>query len=142
MNLAAGEYASLRVEQRGIDVFVQVVEPGGTIVEFDAESRKQGSEPVIVVAGPPASYELRIQPRYAKDLPGRYTIRVEEVRPATDRDRDLFESYRLDRRLHRLTEVSKLDDAVQTAERALAIRETLSQPDDATADTSSTGWPP
>ncbi len=127
--LAAGEYASLSVEQRGIDVFVQVVEPGGTIVEFDAESRKRGNEPVIVVAGPAASYEIRIQSRYAKDLPGRYTIRVEEVRPATDRDRDLFESYRLGSEANRLTELSKLDDAVQTVERALALQEKVSQPD-------------
>ena len=128
--LTAGEYAGLSVEQRGIDVFVQVVEPGGAIVEFDAESRKQGIEPVIVVAGPAASYELRIQPRYAKDPPGRYMIRIEEVRPATERDRDLFESYRLGSEANRLTELSKLDDAVQTVERALAMQEKLSQPDD------------
>jgi hypothetical protein len=110
-------------------VFVQVVEPCGTIVECDAESRKQGNEPVIVVAGPAANYELRIQPRYAKDSPGRYTIRIAEIRPATERDRDLFESYRLGSEANRLTDLSKLDDAVQTVERALAMQEKLSQPD-------------
>ncbi len=130
LDLSAGEYASLSVEQRGIDLYAQVVDPGGTIVEFDAESRKQGTEPVIVVAGAPTRYEVRIQPRYAKDPPGRYVIRVDEVRPATDRDRDLFESYRLGSEANRLTELSKLDDAVQTAERALALREKVSEPRD------------
>ena len=128
--LAAGEYASLNVEQHGIDVFVQVVEPGGAIVEFDAESRKQGREAVIVVAASPENYEIRIQSRYAKDPPGRYAIRVDEVRTATERDRDLYESYRLGSEAARLTEVGKLDDAVQVAERALALRETVAEPGD------------
>ena len=43
--LAKDQYAAAIVEQRGIDVVVQLMDPAGKqIAEFDAESRRQGQE--------------------------------------------------------------------------------------------------
>ena len=46
LTMAAGEYAGVTVEQRGIDVVVEVRSADGKLIaEFDSESRKQGREP-------------------------------------------------------------------------------------------------
>src|SRR5947207_9019922 len=52
LTLAAGECANLLVDQRGIDVVVQVQDlDGKPIFEIDSERRPQGKESVTVVAG-------------------------------------------------------------------------------------------
>jgi hypothetical protein len=90
LSLAAGEYASLVVEQRGIDVVVQVLDPGGKVTtEFDSESRRNGQELVSLIADSAVNYDLRIRAKYPKDTPGRYAVRVVEVRQTTERDRSL-----------------------------------------------------
>jgi hypothetical protein len=121
--LDAGEFARLTVEQRGIDVVVQVEDTGKIIAEFDTESRKQGREPVVLAADRAGTYELRVRPRYVKEPAGRYEIRVDEVRPATDGDRIVFDSLRLGSEVSRLAELGKLDEAIQTGGRAGATRE-------------------
>jgi hypothetical protein len=120
--LEAGECARLTVEQRGIDVVVHVEDTGKIIAEFDTESRKQGREPVVLAG----TYELRVRPRYVKEPAGRYEIRLDEVRPATDGDRIVFDSFRLGSEVSRLAELGKLDEGIQTGGQALALREKVS----------------
>src|SRR5437867_5077435 len=94
--LNAGEYADLVVEQRGIDVAVNLGDSAGTLIaQFDAESRKQGREVVGVVAQSRSVFRVNVRARFPRDAAGRYEIRIGEIRPATDRDRDLFEAHRL-----------------------------------------------
>ena len=127
VTLRAGEAAGITVEQRGIDVVVQVLDPGGTtIAEFDLESRKQGAEPVALVAVDASEFELKIRPRYVRSPAGRYAIRIDDVRPATEQDRALFESFRLAFNAVQLADQGKLDDAIRTGESALALREKAS----------------
>src|SRR5262249_3133472 len=91
--LAAGEYAVIVVEQRGIDITVQLLDAGGHVAaEFDSESRKQGRELVGLVADAPVRYEVRVAPKYPKETAASYEIRLAEVRPATELDRFLFEA--------------------------------------------------
>ena len=124
--LETGEYAHLTVEQRGIDVVVQIEDSGALLAEFDSESRKQGREPIVLAAGRAGTYEVIVRPRYVREPAGRYEIRVDELRPATDGDRIVFDSLRLGSEVSRLAELGKLDDAIQTGERALALREKTS----------------
>src|SRR5262249_48617841 len=94
--LKAGEAADLVVEQRGIDVVVRVGDSAGALIaEFDADALKQGKEVVGVAAEAPTEYRVTVRPRYRRDAAGHYEIRVDGIRPATDRDRDLFEAHRL-----------------------------------------------
>jgi CHAT domain-containing protein len=130
--LPAGDYAGLVVEQRGIDVAVQVLDTAGRVsIEFDSESRKHGREVVGLVADTPVNFQLRIQARYPKDAAAQYTIRVAELRPATERDRSGFEAHRLGTQAQQLDDAGRYDDAVSVVQRAIAVSEQAFGPGDA-----------
>jgi CHAT domain-containing protein len=130
--LAAAEYANLSIEQRGIDVVVQLLGPDGTLIaEFDSESRKQGKEIVGLVADSAVNYGLRIKARYSKAPTARYEVRVVDVRPATEHDRSAFEARKLSTDALKLEASGKFEEAIQLVERASALAEKTSGPDDA-----------
>jgi CHAT domain-containing protein len=132
LTLAAGEYAGVTVEQRGIDVAVEVRSADGKLIaEFDSATGKQGREQVGVVADSPVSYLLRIKARYPKDPMGGYAVQVAEVRPATEPDRALFEAHQRSTESLAAAAAGKYDDAVKLAEQALALGEKASGPEDA-----------
>jgi hypothetical protein len=61
ITLAEGEFLSVVVEQRGIDVVVKLVGPDGEqISESDSEPRKEGEETVSQVAEVAGSYRLSV----------------------------------------------------------------------------------
>jgi CHAT domain-containing protein/tetratricopeptide (TPR) repeat protein len=86
--LQAGQYAYVIAEQKGIDVAVRLIGPDGhRIVRVDSPNGRQGPEPVREVAEAATTYRIEVvcsDPTAAK---GRYEIRIEELRPATDGDR-------------------------------------------------------
>jgi CHAT domain-containing protein len=127
--LAAGTYAGVTVEQRGIDVVLEVLSAGGKVIaEFDSAAGKQGREQVGLTADSPVNYQMRIKARYPKDPIGRYEIRAVEVRPATEPDRALFEAHKLSTESLTAAGAGKYDDAIELAERALALGEKASGP--------------
>ena len=70
--------------------------------------------------------------RGIRELPGgKYEIRVVEVRPANDRDNQLFKAHRLSTEAAALREAGKYDDAIARAEMAIASAEKALDPDDA-----------
>src|SRR5262245_42847262 len=82
LSLANGEYASVVVEQRGIDVVVQARRPDGTVIaDFQTEIRRDGQELVDIVAGAAGSYVLAIKPGPGP-VSGSYSIRLAGRRPA------------------------------------------------------------
>src|SRR5215470_8348674 len=124
LTLADGQYVNLVVDQRGIDVVVKLLGPDGKpIMEFDSESRAQGQEAVSLVAEAAGSYQLSVQPKLNNAAAGRYEIRIEELRAATDDDRALYEARKLVSECVRLRSAGKYDLALPLAERALAITE-------------------
>ena len=127
--LAAGEYVDLAVEQRGIDVAVEVLNAEGkAIADVDLDLRLQGSERVEIVADAPQVYVINIQAK-AKASPGRYEIRFTELRVATDKDHKLEEARKLNRDVSRLQAADKIAEARPLAERVLAIREEVLEPE-------------
>src|SRR5438105_1817631 len=88
VGLAAGQYVRLVVVQRGIDVVLHVLGPDGKpLADYDDEKRLYGQENAELVAGPAGTYTLNVAPKYRYLPPGRYEIRVVELRAATERDR-------------------------------------------------------
>src|SRR5206468_4163815 len=81
ITLAAGQYLNMVVDQRGIDVAVQVVAPGGErLMEVDSPNGAQGDEPVMLIAETAGVYRLNVV-SLEKDAPaGKYEIRVKELR--------------------------------------------------------------
>src|SRR5215475_13533274 len=129
LTLADGQYVNLVVDQRGIDVVVKLFGPDGkAIMEFDSESRVQGQESVSLVAEAGGSYQLSVQSKLNRSAAGRYEIRIEELRAATDDDRALYEARKLISECVRLRSAGKYDEALPLAERALEIRQRVLGP--------------
>ena len=124
LTLDAGQYANLVVDQRGINVVVQLSGPDGKrIMEFDSESRPQGKESVSLVAEAAGSYRLIVRPKQKEAPEGSYEIRIEILRAATDDDRDLWQARKLVAEGIGLYGAGKYDEARPLYEHAIEIRE-------------------
>ena len=129
VTLAAGECATIIVEQRGIDVIVRARREGGTDdVEFQEEVRPNGQEQVDVVADKSGSYILAIAPSNGI-YSGTYAIRAVTRRAATDSDRSMYEARRLRTTALGLAKAARFTDARQPFERAITISEAVRGPD-------------
>ncbi|HJQ70799.1 MAG TPA: CHAT domain-containing tetratricopeptide repeat protein [Blastocatellia bacterium] len=90
MTLKAGEYIKAVVDQKGIDVSITLLGPGGKkIAEVDSTSVNT-KEAVSLVAETAGEYVLEVRRQDGDATAGRYEIRIEEWRPATQKDRDRF----------------------------------------------------
>lgn len=124
ITLVEGQYASLIVEQRGIDVIVQLFGTNGKSIDsFDGEIRTEGEEKVEVLAETSGSYRLVVRMKYPKLPAGRYEIRLIEVRDATENDRLLYEGNELETASGRLASAGKYDEAIPVEEKALELQE-------------------
>src|SRR5215467_2602068 len=93
ISLAEGEFARVVVEQKGIDVVVQVRDADDEeIDEFQEEIRPYGEEDVDVVAAKAGLYTLTVVAGGGATSPGLYSIRLDRRRPATAADRLVQES--------------------------------------------------
>jgi len=132
VELAAGECAIVTIEQHGIDLIVSVLDGSGNVVAtIDDDSRKDGRERVSVIADSAGTPSFRVSARYPKNAVGAYTVRVDEIRPATDRDRALVEARRLLTESANLRYAGKFDDALNRGARAIALAEQAVGPRDA-----------
>ena len=129
--LAAGEYARVVVEQRGVDVIASVRgADSSAIEEFEDDIRTVGCEQVEMVADSAGVYGLAIRTAPGTVGPGSYAVRLAERRPATDADRELQESRRLRAIALRLYDQGRFDLARSRLERALALTEAARGADD------------
>lgn len=124
--LTAGQYLKLTVEQRGVDVAVQLLGPERNLLfEFAEENRRQGKEEAQLVAESSGVYGVNIVAKLNEPLGGKYEISIDEIRPATPRDISLQDARRLYFESVRLQGAGKYDEALQSAERGLEIREKI-----------------
>ena len=131
LTLQGGERAALTIDQRGIDVLVRVLDPTGTAAaEFDAEARKEGQEQAQVVAEEEATYRVVVSARYPRAAAGAYAIRVDTILRATDEDRLLDTTRRLETTIEPLRAAGKYADAVASLTEAAQLAERALGPDD------------
>ena len=124
ITLAEGQYLSVVVEQRGINVAVRMVgTKGETITEWDRELTLQGRENAELVADTAGSYRVTIEAKPRMAASGFYRIRVMELRAATETDQTLAEARKLHWEGRRLYLAGKYDQALPLVEKALRIRE-------------------
>jgi CHAT domain-containing protein/Tfp pilus assembly protein PilF len=130
IKLAAGQYAKLLVDQRGIDVVVKLSGPDRKqITEFDSEIGTQGQETVEWVTEGADNYWLDVGVKQKNAEMGRYMIQLVELRIATENDRTLHEARKLQIEFDRLYLAGKYDEASPLAERVLEIRERVLGPE-------------
>jgi CHAT domain-containing protein/Tfp pilus assembly protein PilF len=124
ITLAEGQFVSVIVEQRGLDVMVKLLGPDGNqIAELNSEVRSQGRELVSLVAEKAGSYQLNVQPGQSQAPAGRYEIRLAELRVATEKERALQEARGLNVEFLRFYRTGKYDEALPLAEKILALVE-------------------
>jgi CHAT domain-containing protein/Tfp pilus assembly protein PilF len=86
VTLAAGQYARVVVDQRGVDVVVVVYRPDGSkLFQIDSPNHDRGFEPVSLVADPPGTYRVEVKSQTKPT--GRYEIKLEQLRVSTEQDR-------------------------------------------------------
>ncbi len=95
LTLASGQYAHLTVDQRGVDVVVSIYTPDGTkIVRVDSPNGDKGVEPVFLVAETSGAYRVEVLSTSPK-MAGNYEVRLEELRTATEPDRNRVAAQKL-----------------------------------------------
>jgi CHAT domain-containing protein/Tfp pilus assembly protein PilF len=113
----AGQYAKLRVDQRGIDVVLRVAAPNSeTVGEFDDENRLFGQEIAELIPGTAGNYTLTVAAKYRHFPAGHYEIQIVELREATERDRHSRQQRRQLAEATKLYRSGKYDEGVRLAE--------------------------
>lgn len=131
LKLEGGQCAAIEVEQRGIDVSVQVLaDEKNTQVEVDDEIGRKGTERLGIVADGQSVYRIAVKPKWAAPG-GAYEIRLVEVRPATPQDRSLYEILQLRRKARQLFDGDNDKEALPLAQRALDLAQEALGPDNA-----------
>src|ERR1044072_8837070 len=89
VKLNAGQYARVVLEQKGIDVVLALSGADGKpVLEVDKNlSGTRGMEVVSLVADTSGTYQLNVSSLEKDASAGRYEIRIENLRTATDADR-------------------------------------------------------
>ena len=85
--LQEDQYVRLVIDQKGIDLGIQVTDPrGNRIGDFDSPNATGGPETVAFIAESSGVYLLELQPldEFRNPAPGQYEIRIVELRKATD----------------------------------------------------------
>ncbi len=96
LDLPAGTFADLAVDQRGIDVAVTVKDPDGRpLATSDSFFGAWGAEPVPVIAERSGRYRLEVRPSGSLEPAGKYEVRLAALRPAQPRDRARVAAERL-----------------------------------------------
>ena len=82
IEVPAGRFLGVRVDQRGIDVVVAILEPGGSVLRrHDAPSGDVGVESVSFVSSRSARYRVEISSFDPQAFPGAYRIELDGPRP-------------------------------------------------------------
>ena len=89
LSLSAGQHARVAIEQKGIDVVLALSGADGKpVVEVDNNlSGTRGMEVVSLVAEVSSTYTLNVRSLEKGASAGRYELRIEDVRTATEADR-------------------------------------------------------
>lgn len=126
MQLEAGSYAKLEIEQRGIDLSLIFYDLSGQIIaEGDRTAGNRGRESIVIVAKETGAYRLTVQ-TVEKDAPvGQYQVTITELQPASKKPPALIESIELYTKVEALKRQGKYLSALPLAERALMRREEL-----------------
>jgi tetratricopeptide (TPR) repeat protein len=100
IHLQAGQCARIEVEQRGINVLLNVFAPDGKYLFWsDKEWNTTGLERALIVAEVAGDYRLWIAPQAPPNAnnipPGKYQVRLTEVQTATEQDQRQYHAQNL-----------------------------------------------
>ena len=95
LTLTSGQYAHISVDQRGVDVVVSIYAPEGTKARPSRQSkRRQRHRASFLVAETSGAYRVELLSTSPKKS-GKYEVKLEELRTATDSDRNRVAAQKL-----------------------------------------------
>jgi CHAT domain-containing protein/Tfp pilus assembly protein PilF len=122
--LEAGQCAKLTLEQRGIEVLVELLGPDKSLLaKFNDEALPTGAQQISFVAEKAGTYSVRVKANLKGVPSGTYRMRLDETHEATDADRTVFEARKLQTQSSLLVTTGKYGEALPFAEQALAVAE-------------------
>src|SRR5262245_26736110 len=123
--LSSDQYLRLAVAQNGIDITVKVLGPAyKQVAEVNDVTGVRGSEPLTLIADAPGEYLVQVGTAVKTATLGRYEIKIEVLRTATEKDRSLVAAERSSvegRRLRRQATKESLRSAIMKYEEALRL---------------------
>jgi CHAT domain-containing protein/Tfp pilus assembly protein PilF len=124
VHLETGQYVGAVVDQKSIDLVVAVFGPDGSkLREVDRPDSYGGPETVRLVAEMTGPFRVEIRSA-APDAPsGRYVVRLDEIRGATEKDRLVLEADALRAKSFLLAGDGTTPEAAALAERAVPLYE-------------------
>jgi CHAT domain-containing protein/Tfp pilus assembly protein PilF len=127
--LSAGQFVSVSIQQRGMDVVERVFAPDGKLItESNSELRPQEADNAAFVAETGGIHRLDVEAKI-KGSTGHYEIRLADIHVATEQDRLLHEADRLSMASRNSLTAGKYDEAYSIASRALEAGEKALGPD-------------
>ena len=124
IKLSANQYVKVIIEQRGIDVIARLQSAEGKIItDNNADPRIVGQETIEFTTKEAAVFTILVWAKQSNAASGNYEIRVEELRPANDKEYLLDEARQLNFQANALWQAGKYNEAEPLSKRALAIRE-------------------
>ena len=94
LEASSGAHLLITVEQRGIDVVIDVLRQDGTAL-IAVDGIVDGPETVLLPADVAGPFEIRVRSPNPGVAPGDYTLRVEELSASTPEERERIEAERL-----------------------------------------------
>src|SRR5262245_25343690 len=90
-----GIFFRIDVEQRGIDLLVELYGPkGDKLAEVDSPNGISGLESMVLITEDAGTYQIKVRSLQAGVAAGSYLINLSQFKPATDRERRLLALYR------------------------------------------------
>jgi CHAT domain-containing protein/Tfp pilus assembly protein PilF len=90
IDLEAGQYLRVTVAQLEVDIEMTLFDPAGVEVLEIQDDSIGTSDEMGIVAEVGGNYRLQVRPAEDSAAPGKYRIQLEDVRTATERDRQSF----------------------------------------------------
>ena len=126
--LGPGKFMKILVEQRSVDLKVKLFGPAGVTLSAVDNVSMPGVETIFTVADESGPYRIEVQSSVKDAKPGKYEIRIEELREATSRDRNRVAAQKVFEEANQLREQQTAESrrkAIQKYEETLPMwRET------------------
>jgi len=123
VQLKAGEFVEINVDQEGIDVVASLFGPDGKqITRMDSPNGTHGDEPVVAIADVAGSYRIEVRSNNTRAPAGRFVITMNVQRAANSADADHIAAERAFTEGQRLRELRTAESrraAIESFERAL-----------------------
>lgn len=125
--LDVNQYFRVRLEQRSSNLSLTLLAPDGSkVAEADGPHLTYGVETILFIADSPGTYKLEVRSTRRSAPMRSYEIRVEELRPAINEDKDRISAYRTveaAERLFKTGEIESQEKAIQQYESAARLFE-------------------